>query len=68
MLEDLSLGVSRELIQDRSELLFTVRVVSKTIKPMLGYVPHKMLETSQKQQRRSRWHHQDVSAVSAQLA
>lgn len=48
MLEDLSLGVSRELIPDRSELLFTVLAVAKTIKPMLGYGLHEMLETSQK--------------------
>ena len=68
MLEDLSLGVSRELIPDRSELLFTVLAVAKTIKPMLGYGLHEMLETSQKTTKARKWDHQEVSAVSAELA
>ena len=68
-LEDLSLGVSRELIPDRYELLFTVRAVAKTISPMLGYDPHphEMLETSKKQPRQATWNHPGVSAVSAEL-
>ena len=68
MLEDLSLGVSRELVPDRAELLFTVRSVAKTMKHMLGYGLHEMLETSPKTTKARKWDHQEVSAVSAELA
>ena len=68
MLEDLSLGVSRELIPDRSALLFTPLAVAKTVKHLIFYGYQDLLEGNQEQQGPETWNHQGVSAVSAELA
>ena len=68
ILEDLSLGVSRELIPDRSALLFTTLAVADALKNMIFHGRQDLLEGDQEQQGPETWNHSGVSAVSAELA